>query len=80
VLPILAVAAAPVLWACMIGEMFGRSSNDAGGRQFLKDWLVEFRSVLSDLREWPAETRQELRRAWNETGTDVDKRAGNDRT
>jgi hypothetical protein len=70
VLPVLTLAAAPVLWACMMGEMVGRGLNDAGGRQFIQEWLVEFRGALGALRDWPAETRRELRRAWDETGKD----------
>jgi tetratricopeptide (TPR) repeat protein len=69
-LPILAVAAALMLWTCMMGEMLGHSLNDAGDRQFLQDWRIEVRDVLRGLRQWPAETRRDLRAAWHDTDTD----------
>jgi tetratricopeptide (TPR) repeat protein len=69
-LPILAVAAGPVLWICMVGERLGHGLDDAGDRQFLLDWRVEVRDVLRELRQWPAQTRRELRAAWHETDTD----------
>jgi hypothetical protein len=70
VLPILAIAAAPALWTCMMGEKLGHGLNDAGDRQFLRDWRLEARDVLRTLRQWPAETRRELRAAWHDTDTD----------
>jgi tetratricopeptide (TPR) repeat protein len=69
-LPILAVAAALALWICTMGEMLGHSLNDAGDRQFLQEWRLEVRDVLRSLRQWPAETRRELRAAWHDTDTD----------
>jgi tetratricopeptide (TPR) repeat protein len=65
VLLVLTVAAGPVLWVCTIGEGLGHSLNSAGDRQFLQDWRSQTRSVLRDIGEWPAETRQSLHTAWH---------------
>jgi hypothetical protein len=64
-LPMLAVAAGPVLWLCMLGEIVGHGLNDAGGRLFLQDWRVQVRDVLDELRQWPADTRRTLHEAWH---------------
>jgi tetratricopeptide (TPR) repeat protein len=69
-LPILAVAAAPMLWTCMMGEMLGHGLNDAGARVFLLGWRAQVRDVLRDLRQWPAQTRRDLHAAWHETDAD----------
>jgi len=73
-LPMLAVAAAPILWTCMIGEMLGHGLNDAGARQFMKDWRVQVDDVLRELRRWPAETRSSLHAAWHAGDADEHER------
>jgi hypothetical protein len=69
-LPFLAIAAAPMLWTCMMGEMLGHGLHNAGARHFLQDWHVQVRDVLADLRQWPAQTRRDLRAAWHEADAD----------
>jgi Flp pilus assembly protein TadD len=64
-LPLLAVAAAPVLWLCMMGEILGHGLNDAGGRVFLQDWRIQLRDLFREVRQWPADTRRQLHDAWH---------------
>lgn len=71
-LPLLAIATAPMLWACALGETLGHSLHHAGRRQYLHDQREQTRDLLGELRAWPEETRQTLHAAWH-AGDDAER-------
>jgi tetratricopeptide (TPR) repeat protein len=71
-LPVLALAGPLVLWASRWAARFGARMDDPGVREYLRgDFAAELREIGQHFRDWPKETRRELREAWD--GPDSDK-------
>jgi len=65
-LPVLALAAVPVLWALGLAELLGARLDDPGFRHALKALGGDFRDWGGELSRWWQETRRELRESWND--------------
>ena len=65
-LPVLALAAVPVLWALGLAELLGARLDDPGFRQALRGFGRELRDWGGELGRWWQETKRELRETWND--------------
>jgi tetratricopeptide (TPR) repeat protein len=65
-LPVLALAAVPVLWALGLAELLGARLDDPGFLHAVKDLGRDFRDWGGDLGRWWHETKRELRETWND--------------
>ncbi|MFI7540369.1 hypothetical protein [Actinoplanes sp. NPDC049599] len=65
-LPVLALAAVPVLYGLGLAELLGDRLDDPGFRHALRASAREFRDWGGELGRWWQETRRELRETWND--------------
>jgi tetratricopeptide (TPR) repeat protein len=65
-LPVLALAAVPVLWGLGLAELLGARLDDPGFVHALATLGRDFRDWFGELGQWWRETRQELRETWND--------------
>ena len=77
-LPVLALAAVPVLWGLGLAELLGARLDDPGFRHALKALARDFRDWGGELGRWWQETKRELRETWNDDNP-VPPRAGTPR-
>jgi hypothetical protein len=65
-LPVLALAAVPVLWGLGLAELLGARLDDPGFRHALKALGRDFRDWGGELADWWHETRRELHETWHD--------------
>lgn len=65
-LPVLALAAVPVLWGLGVAELFGARMDDPGYLHALRSLMKDFRAFGGDLGQWWRDTRRDVRAAWHE--------------
>ncbi|MCO8271274.1 hypothetical protein M1L60_11785 [Actinoplanes sp. TRM 88003] len=61
-LPVLALAATPLLWLLSLLELLGAGLDDPGSREALHAWT-------NDLRAWWQTTKKDLRETWKDENT-----------
>nr|BFE72016.1 hypothetical protein GCM10020092_053170 [Actinoplanes digitatis] len=69
-LPVLALAAVPVLWCFGLAELVGARMDDPGYLHALKDVAQDLRQWRADFGQWWRDSKRELRETWNDDNPD----------
>lgn len=65
-LPLLALAAVPLLWACGFAELLGIRLDDPGFRYAVRELRAALRHFRSEVQIWWRTTKKELHEVWHE--------------